>query len=81
MSWSEHPDTLTSVDNLTHVYVSQARYGEAETLFKRALAGREKCLKADHPDTLASIRGLASLCESQGRGDEAKALSTQAVLA
>ena len=33
----EHPDTLTSVNNLGVLYHSQGRYSEAEPLLKRAL--------------------------------------------
>jgi len=39
----EHPDTLTSVNNLAAAYDAQGRYGEAEPLYKRALEARERC--------------------------------------
>ena len=34
----EHPSTLSSVNNLAALYDAQGRYGEAEPLFRRALA-------------------------------------------
>lgn len=49
----EHPNTLSSVNNLAALYESQGRYGEAEPLHRRALAGREKALGLEHPDTLS----------------------------
>ena len=48
----EHPDTLTSVNNLACLYRAQGRYGEAEPLYKRALEASERVLGKEHPDTL-----------------------------
>ncbi|MCB1823824.1 MAG: CHAT domain-containing protein, partial [Candidatus Competibacteraceae bacterium] len=48
----EHPDTLSSVNDLAGLYQAQGRYGEAEPLYQRALAAREKVLGPEHPDTL-----------------------------
>ena len=56
----EHPDTLTSVDNLAGLYKAQGRYSEAEPLFRRALAGWERVLGQEHPDTLTSVNNLAA---------------------
>ena len=39
-SGQDHPDTLGSVNNLAALYQAQGRYGEAEPLYKRALAGQ-----------------------------------------
>lgn len=33
----EHPNTLTSINNLAELYGSQGRYSEAEPLYVRAL--------------------------------------------
>ena len=38
----DHPDTLTSVNNLVLVLRNRGKYEEAETLHRRALAGYEK---------------------------------------
>jgi hypothetical protein len=32
-----HPDTLTSLNNLTGLYSNQGRYGKAEPLYREAL--------------------------------------------
>ena len=39
MLGEEHPYTLSSVNNLAELYQAQGRYAEAESLYKRALAG------------------------------------------
>ncbi len=71
---TEHPQTLTSINNLAFVYQSQGRYGEAEPLYRRALAARERVLGAEHPNTLTSVNNLAFLYQSQGRYGEAESL-------
>ena len=40
MLGKEHPDTLTSVNNLALLYQTQGRSPEAEPLYRRALEGR-----------------------------------------
>ena len=37
-----HPDIARMLDNLANLYQVQGRYAEGETLFKQALAMREK---------------------------------------
>ena len=50
------------------------RYSEAEALYKRSLAIREKALGPDHPEVAASLNNLASLYAKQGRYAEAEPL-------
>jgi hypothetical protein len=38
----EHPDTLTSADNLGSILERQGKYEEAEAMHRRNLKGREK---------------------------------------
>jgi len=40
----EHPNVATSLDNLAELYRAQSKYTEAEPLYQRALAIREKAL-------------------------------------
>ncbi len=77
----EHPASLTVANNLAGLYRSQGRYGEAEPLFRRALATFERVLGAEHSDTLASLNNLAVLYESQGRYGEAEPLHRCALAA
>ena len=53
-------------------YGAQGRYAEAEPLYKRALAIREKALGPDHPDVSYSALGLARLERARGRLDDAE---------
>ena len=62
----EHPDTLTSVNNLALLYQAQNRHGEAEPLYRRALAASERLLGPEHSDTLNSVNNLASLYQDAG---------------
>ncbi|MCI5149030.1 MAG: tetratricopeptide repeat protein [Candidatus Electrothrix sp. MAN1_4] len=71
---TEHPDTLTSINNLAGLYESQGRYSEAEPLYKECLQLREQVLGREHPDTLSSINELAVLYINQGRYSDAEPL-------
>jgi tetratricopeptide (TPR) repeat protein len=75
----EHPDTLTSVNNLGSVLERQGKYEEAEAMHRRALKGREKVLGLEHPDTLTSVNNLGLLLESQGKYEEAEAMHRRAL--
>ena len=44
------PTSATSLNNLAVLYQAQGRYAEAEPLYQRALAIREKALGPEHPD-------------------------------
>lgn len=57
----EHPDTLTSMNNLDGPLGSQGKYNEAEPIYPQTLALAEKVLGKEHPDTLASMNNLAGL--------------------
>ncbi|WP_331761159.1 tetratricopeptide repeat protein [Nocardia sp. NBC_01377] len=62
-----HPDTLSSRNNLAYAYESAGRLGEAIALYERTLTDRQRVLGEDHPDTLASRNNLALAYESAGR--------------
>jgi hypothetical protein len=71
---AEHPDTLTSRNNLAAVYRAAGRTAEAIALSERTLADRERLLGAEHPDTLTSRNNLAGTYQAAGRTAEAIAL-------
>jgi tetratricopeptide (TPR) repeat protein len=68
---AEHPDTLTSRNNLASAYQAAGRLGEAIPLFEATLAARERVLGAEHPDTLTSRNNLAGAYDAAGRLGEA----------
>ena len=57
----------------------RARYAEAEPLFRRALAIREKTLDEDHTVTATSLNDLGVLLRLQGRFMEAEPLLCRAL--
>jgi tetratricopeptide (TPR) repeat protein/tRNA A-37 threonylcarbamoyl transferase component Bud32 len=62
----DHPDTLSSVNNLAGLHMDKGDYSAAEPLYQRALAGYEKSLGPDHPHTLTSVNNLAKLLSDKG---------------
>ncbi|KAK7048824.1 hypothetical protein R3P38DRAFT_3345817 [Favolaschia claudopus] len=70
----EHPDTLTSMNNLAWTYWSQGRWSDAEGLQVAVLEIRKRLLGEEHPDTLTSMNNLASTYASQGRRSDAEGL-------
>ncbi len=62
----DHPDTLTSVNNLAEILRSKGDYAGAEPLCRRALEGKERVLGKEHPSTLNSANNLAGLLDSKG---------------
>jgi tetratricopeptide (TPR) repeat protein len=68
----------TSLNNLAALYRAQGQYAQAEPLFKRSLAIREKALGPDHPDVATSLNNLAALFRKTGREKEAEALEKRA---
>jgi tetratricopeptide (TPR) repeat protein len=68
----EHPDTLTSMNNLASIYYYQGKYADAEPLYKEALAGCQKALGLEHPDTLGSMNNPALLYKHQGKYADAE---------
>jgi tetratricopeptide (TPR) repeat protein len=75
----EHPDTLTSVNNLGLVLSMLGNYEEAEAMHRRVLEARKKMLGLEHPDTLTSVRNLVNALDSQGKYEEAEAMYRQAL--
>ncbi len=62
------------LSNLAALYQRQERYADAEPLFKRSLAIREKALPRDHPDVGQSLNNLATLYEKQDRHADSEPL-------
>ncbi|NEQ48649.1 MAG: tetratricopeptide repeat protein, partial [Leptolyngbya sp. SIO3F4] len=58
---------------------AQGRYGEAEPLYKAALAMRKLLFGSEHPAVAHSLNNLATLYESQGRYEEAEPLYRKAL--
>jgi tetratricopeptide (TPR) repeat protein len=74
VSGGEHPDTLSTRNNLANAYLSAGRVGEAIALYEPVLAVRDRVLGGEHPDTLGTRNNLALAYRSAGRVGEAIAL-------
>lgn len=75
----DHPDTLTSMNNLASTYRNQGQWGAAEELEVQVLEMRKKRLREDHPDTLICMHNLAYTRKCQGRYTEAVSLIRECV--
>src|SRR5882757_7950127 len=73
----EHPETLTSMNNLALVLDSQGKYEAAEAMHRQTLATKEKVLGKQHPSTLTSMNNLALVLDSQGKYEAAEAMHRQ----
>ena len=73
----DHPDTLTSMQEMGALYWRQSRFEDAHELISRALEKRKSILGGHHPDTLESIHGMGTFLISGGdSGDAEQYLST-----
>ena len=72
-----HPNTLTSRNNLANAHQEAGRLIEAITLYEQVLPDRIRVLDEDHPDTLTSRNNLAGAYASAGRLTEAITLYEQ----
>ncbi|MGP4012119.1 tetratricopeptide repeat protein [Streptomyces sp. 4N124] len=62
----DHPRTLSSQNNLAHVYKSAGDVERAIPMYERALEGRVRVSGEDHPDTLMARNNLAAAYDSVG---------------
>jgi tetratricopeptide (TPR) repeat protein len=74
---AEHPDTLTSMNNLAAVLSAQGKLPEAETLYRQVREARRRALGSEHPDTLTSMNNLAAMLRARGELPEAETLHRQ----
>ncbi len=73
----EHPETLTSINNLALLSSYQGKYAEAEALFIQVLEIMRRVLGDDHLETMISAGNLGIVYFRQGRYAEAEAVFTR----
>ena len=61
MLGAEHPDTLTSMNNLAGVLGRQGKYDEALILYKRTCSGLVKVLGQEHPHTRSCYKNYSHM--------------------
>ena len=64
----------TSLNNLAVLYRAQGKYAEAEPLYRRALAIKEKALGPEHPSVATVLANYAALLRKTNRDNEAAKL-------
>ena len=72
MLGKEHPDTLSSMNNMALVLDYQGKYDEAERMHRQVLDIRQRVQVPEHPDRLTSMGNLALVLDNQGKYDEAE---------
>jgi tetratricopeptide (TPR) repeat protein len=77
MLGTEHPYTLSSMNDLARVLERQGKYDEAETMYRQVLQRSNRVLGTEHPDTLTSMKDLALVFEGQGKYNEAETMLRQ----
>lgn len=67
-------DEAAALNRQAVQFYVQGRYAEAEPLFKRSLAIRERALGPEHPEFATSLNNLGEVYREQGRFAEAEPL-------
>jgi hypothetical protein len=73
----EHPDTLSSMNNLDFALSGQGKYVAAEQMHRQTLELRKEVLGLEHPDTLTSMGNLGRALSGQGKYVEAEQMHRQ----
>jgi serine/threonine protein kinase/Tfp pilus assembly protein PilF len=68
----EHPDTITSINNMGFQLQAQGKLAEAEPYYRDALEKRRRTLGEEHPNTIESINNMGFLLQAQGKLAEAE---------
>jgi predicted ABC-class ATPase len=68
----EHPDTLTSANNLASSLSDQGKHADAERIQREVLAMQRRVLGEEHPDTLTSANNLAATLVRRAKYTEAE---------
>ena len=76
----DHPETLTSLNNLTQALFYRGQYKEAVALYRQALTGRERILGQGHLDTIKSLNNLAQALVCLGQFKAAEELYRKALV-
>jgi serine/threonine protein kinase/Tfp pilus assembly protein PilF len=68
---ADHPDSLTSMNNLAAAYKAAGQHSPAIRLLEEVLAKRQQQPGPDHHDTLQTMNNLAVIYHDAGRLDKA----------
>ncbi len=74
----QDPRLATSLNNLAVLYYAQGKYAQAEPLYQRSLAIREKALGPEHPNVATVLENYAALLHKLNRHAEADKMEARA---
>ncbi len=74
----QDPRFAISLNNLAELYRAQGNYAQAEPLYQRALAIREKALGPEHPHVAMVLENYAALLHKLNRDAEADKMEARA---
>ena len=63
----EHPDTLSTMNELARTYYDEGNYEKAERLCSEVLEMRRRVLGPEHPSTLDSMSLVGSIDEAEAK--------------
>lgn len=75
----EHYEEAINLNNRAALKAARGQRAEAEPLYRRALALKEKLLGSGHPDVAMTLNNLAVLYKAQGKYAEAEAMYDRAL--
>jgi serine/threonine protein kinase/tetratricopeptide (TPR) repeat protein len=75
----DHPDFLSSVNNMGFLLGSMGKLDDALLYYTEALEGCRRVLGDDHPSTLSSVNNMGFLLQSMGKFDDALPFYTEAL--
>lgn len=64
---TEHPDTISAMNNLASTLGGQGKLEEAASMFMEVLEKRQRILGPEHPRTIVAKRNLSLLRAIQDR--------------
>ena len=74
----QDPRFAASLNNLAELYRAQGKYAQAEPLYQRALAIREKALGPEHPNVATVLENYAALLHKLNRDAEVDKMEARA---
>jgi tetratricopeptide (TPR) repeat protein len=75
----QHPDTLTTMENLGGIYRREGLYTQAERLYTKVLRERRQILGGEHPDTLTAMNDLTLVYSEEHKYAEAESMLRRVV--
>lgn len=75
----DHPDVATSMNDLANLLRRKAEYGEAEALYREALAMRRRLFGGEHPEVATILNNLGTVLDRQSEYDRAEEFYRQAL--